>query len=245
MGTYWGTGKGRRRTPGTDTRPASFQLSFRAGFLSLREVRHLVPTGAHRLVRETLGLPSLCSRRLSTSCRASSKLRLQAPLAGARALASAGLSRYSSSAGSGTCNLSEVCQIPRPCRPSAAGPVDGRPARSPSPRGEPDSHAAAGAALPSPPSSGRPCGCLHPARPAESSSRSTAPLARTPAIANRASAPHAPGRPSAAGTPANTAVGSSASCPPPPSLRVSTKPGQLHFAQPQYLVGPQGPPGDT
>ncbi len=31
----------------------------------------------------------------------------------------------------------------------------------------------------------------------------------------RASAPHAPGRPSAAGTPANTAVGSSASCSPP------------------------------
>ncbi len=83
-------------------------------------------------------------------------------------------------------------------------------------------------APPSPLSSGRPCGCLHPARPAESSSRSTAPLARTPAIANRASAPHAPGRPSAAGTPANTAVGSSAqTCPPPPSLRVSTKPGQL------------------
>ena len=69
--------------------------------------------------------------------------------------------------------------------------------------------------FPSPPSSGRPCGCLHPARPGGPSSRSTAPLARTPAIANRASAPHAPGRPSAAGTPANTAVGSSASCPPP------------------------------
>ena len=48
--------------------------------------------------------------------------------------------------------------------------------------------------LPSPPSSGRLCGCLHPARPAEPSSRSTAPSARTPAIATRASAPHAPGR---------------------------------------------------
>ena len=103
---------------------------------------------------------------------------------------------------------------------------------------------------------------LLPARPGGPSSRSTAPLARTPAIANRASAPHAPGRPSAAGTPpyslrgysdnevrGRTRVAIPSRRPRSPSTRDPLDPGPAHeprdpLAADPYAIGGELGVGD-